>query len=127
MFTILNLEDGGLWVTGTDAAGNSGSCVLYSDVINAADLAQQQFELTGKFDDKVTEMFAPLLEIAAELDELVAPKGAFDVITVGEDVEGQEAVKFHLDPIGKLIHRLRTSNADEVRWISPTQLGVLKV
>ena len=115
MFVLQKMQNGGLRVTGTDVEGNSGSAVLFSDVMNKVDLLSAEKELVDKFDALVDETFAPFIEIADEMAALQAPS-KWAVVTVGEDVQGSQARSFRNDDDGILIRILRETDGSCLRW-----------
>lgn len=115
MFVLQKTQDGGLRVTGTDVEGNSGSVVLYSDIMNMVDRLEKEQVLTDKFDALVEETFAPFIEIADEMAALQAPS-EWAVVTVGKDVQGSKARSFRNDHDGILIRILRETDGSCLRW-----------
>lgn len=122
MFEVTELQDGSTLVEGTDSKGVEGQCILHSHAWSAYQHYLSQTAAMEEFDKTVEEFFAPLTAAADKLvEETTNP---WQILTVGEDVEGVEAQKFVLDSDGIILRMLAETDGAQLRWVNNVLVAV---
>lgn len=129
MFTIQNMLGQQALLSGTDSAGNTGQCVLSTQQWD--DLkAQQSYDASVEaFDAAVQEFFAPIMEAADAVHESKRPKlDPVSYIVLHEGSEGSDEVPSQIIELERdsiVLRLVEENNTDRLRWVTPTEIGVL--
>ena len=119
MLEVIKTLDGRTYVKGTDSEGNSGSCVLHTPAWDAGLTLRAQMAAQVEFDAEVDKVFGGITAVAEKINDIVSGKSnPWAVITIGENIEGQQAYELDLDNDGILLRLLDETDGSMLRWIN---------
>lgn len=124
-FTTTNLFGGSVLVSGTDIGGKDGEIVLRSEPWAAIVKFKAQQAADKEFNEGVEEFFAPIVEAAEKRDAAVADAEKWNLVTLGEDVEGHESETVELDEDGVLLRLLDETDGSMLRWVGDRLVAVV--